>query len=192
MLIACVDATGTYGLKGSIKRYAERDELEFSDACAILGTTEAETAECRQFADGALTRGVHSGFELFLRLARSLKDQLTRTPDFSVAVANSTLTSENMMKMREMATNWLNKGVDTATLLYDEELRELNAEFQRTRAISIGVFFAMLAVLLVALYEPLVRSLDQEFKKVRSILIMVPFAWLEDIKELADLVKQQA
>lgn len=185
-------AAGSFNTRGSIKRYALRDELEFGDSCAIIAENDQELVDCRQFADGVLTRGVHSALELFVRVARSLKDELNREPVLTVEVANSTLHSPKALILQGLGTNWLARGLELATLQYNTELLILNEKFQEVRAISVGVFFAVLLMLLLCLYEPLVRSLDQEFKKVRSILIMVPLAWLDEVKELAELVKAQA
>jgi len=184
--------TGTYDVAGSVKRYATRDELEFGDACSLLRTSAADQASCRAFADGVLIRGINSAFEQYLRMAVGLKDQLSRSPDVTVAQVNSTLHSASVLVMQQLSAVWLDDGLHLAAEMYQAELANHNKTFQKVRGALAGVFFACITLLLLAVYEPLVRSLDEEFKKVRSVLIMVPLPWLDDIKVLAELVKSQA
>jgi len=147
---------------------------------------------CTAVAKGVFTGGVRSALELYLRIARGLNDQLVRLPLTTLSDVDEALHSEAVLVMQTMAESWLSQGLEKSARLYQSELTDYNENFQEIRQGLAIMFFIAIVALLLVVYDPLVRALDDDFKKVRSILIMVPLSWLEENRELADLLKAQA
>lgn len=183
-----------WGLSGSLRRSAHRDDLAFGNACAFVNVEDMATLNalpigvfsCEEFAQGIFRRGVSSAFIGFLSTIETFSKELVRLNEEQLNVTHiQDFFASDLYQEMDFSERFIMRyGLRLESKTYVEDLFKMNDDFLGVRIALLISFLCAVVGAYVVVYEPMIRALDNQLKNVRGMLLMIPMDIIESSTSL--------